>query len=77
MITKQSYLQKTFKCFINFYHEEEKNYASYINHEEINQVLKFLNSLIENSVNTYQIGAISAYCVRTHLISENLRWYNL
>ena len=63
--------------FINFNHKEEKNGTSYINHEEINQVLKFVNSLIDSGVNPSQIGVISAYGAQTHLISENFRWYNL
>ena len=60
--------------FINFEHEEEKNGTSYINHEVISQVLKFVNSLIENGVNASQIGVISAYRAQAHLISENFKW---
>lgn len=76
MIAKNFIFQKHLN-FINFNHEDEQNGTSYINHEEINHVLKFVSSLIKSGVNPSQIGVISAYGAQTHLISENLKWNNI
>ena len=41
--------------------------------EEIDNVVKFTRSLIDNGVQSSQIGVISAYGAQTHLISERFK----
>ena len=72
MISTKFIFQKHLN-FINFNHAEEQNGTSYINQEEIKEVLKCVNSLIESGVEPSEIGVISAYGAQTHLISESFK----
>ena len=73
----QSFIFQKHINFINFNQQEEKNGTSYINQEEIDQVLKYVVALIDSGVDESQIGVISAYGAQTCLISDNLKWNNI
>lgn len=72
MISRKFAIQKHIN-FININGVEEKNGTSYFNQEEIDYVVKFVNSLIDSGVHSSQIGVISAYGAQTHYISEKFK----